>query len=72
MVGVGIVLLYRIEPDCSNSEVLDIGEIVGNTLDVSAMSCTRPFAVHSGTTDGVVGRVAVGESVRSDQVEHVS
>ena len=72
VVGVGIVLLHRVEPDGCHAEVLDVGEVVGNTLDVSAMSCTRPFAVHSGTADGVVGRVAVSESVRSDEVEDVS
>ena len=40
VIGVGIVFLYRVEPDGCHAEILDVIEVVCHTLDVSTVSCT--------------------------------
>ena len=68
-----IVLDQRSTPDRSRTELADIVEVVDYTLDVTAMASERLAAVclvgHA--LYRVVGRVAVCEAVRHDEVDHV-
>ena len=65
------ILLDRIEPDGRDSEVLDVVEMVGYALDVAAVAAAVASPVRVGPPDGIVGRVAVGKPVWSDEIKDV-
>ena len=71
VVSAGVVLLDRVEPDGGHAQVIDIVEVVHDTLDVTAVAAAGAAAVGAGTFDGVVVRVAVCKTVRGDEVQDV-
>ena len=70
-----IVFEHRSEPNCSNSEGVDISEMLCNTLDITAMTSVGILAVgFHRMVEGsviVVGSVAVGKSVGHKEIEEV-
>ena len=71
VVGAGVVLLDRVEPDGRHAQVVDVVEMVHDTLDVTAVTAAGAAAVGAGAFDGVVVRVAICETVRGDEVQDV-
>ena len=67
-----VVLKDRREPDRGDAELLQIVEVIDDALEVAAMVGVRVVAVgRRGAGQAIVGRVAVSEAVRHDEVEDV-
>ena len=71
VVGAGVVLLDRVEPDGGHAQVIDVVEMIYHTLDVTTVTAAGAAAVGAGAFDGVVVRIAVCKTVRRDEVQDV-
>src|ERR1022692_3187349 len=59
--------------DGGHAEILEIGQVIDDALEVAAMVVTRLLPVEQTARHGrvVIGGIAVSESVRHDQVDDV-
>ena len=67
------ILHHRREPHSRYAEVLQVGQMILDSAQIAAVVRARPRAiVRAGRFHGfVVRRIAIGEAVRHDQVDHV-
>ena len=70
-----VIFLNRVEPYTGDSEVCYVIQMILYSFQVAAMTCERLITVyisfqHSG--NDVVGGVAIGETVRHNEIKHVA
>ena len=70
-----VIFLNRVKPYTGDSEVCYVIQMILYSFQIAAMTCERLITVyisfqHSG--NDVVGRVAIGETVRHNEIKHVA
>ena len=69
--GIAPVVLYRVQPYSGNSKIVNIFKMILDALQVAAMVCSSVPAVDLELLPLVIGRIAVRETVRHDQVKDI-
>ena len=70
-----IIFLDRVDPDGSDTQIVQVIQMIFDTFQVTAMACKRFITVYfcfEHSRNNIVRRVTIGKTVRHNQIKYIT